>query len=280
VAARPASKDSGWDVFLAQGDGGAVRRGGRIAEDRIEAAAVTPQECGDAFRIGDRVKLDMDRLRWDPAGAHEACDGEAPLATVPSAASPFVLSDEGLALSFDALTSMCLDRRRERIVIGTRGGVLVSPWPRDTRELFTMPVPGRFVARCGDKAMEEVRRVRAMPDGTMWARFGPGREVAVSQDGAEWRPTGGTEPPPVRTQVRGCDVTVTANAVTCGQTAHKWSNDPWPFCSRRPLKGIVDFALSSDGMTLWVCTREHGLFRVLPDHLSGRPPATAKQASR
>jgi hypothetical protein len=169
----------------------------------------------------------------------------------------------GVAFSFDILRSVAAVPKWTKVALASEGGVFLCAAP--TRALDLSAEGGCTLLYGSDSLrLEGVSRVRA-PQGQLWAVHGEGR-VAV-YDGKNWRTTSDLAPWQGTDTVAG-RLIVEQNGIKIGELNFSMSNDAWGIGSR-PLEGIIEIAYHPEAKFVWLCSRDHGVFKLRLAQLAG-----------
>ncbi len=222
--------------------------------------------AADAFRRGDRVQFDVSGLTLTAQPRLAGRGGAAVSATLPRA-DPFVAQGDGVAFGFDVFTSVSVDRAGSELAVGTRRGIdLCALGEGETPDMVTRASDGVLRLGCRQRVTTDdgpdVSRLRRDGDGRLWAKVGASQVT-------ELEPAGKLEPkvsgwPGETATVHGDTLDISSVGFRLGTKEHVRSNDAWGL-GRASLAGIVDFVV--DGDTLWLATKDAGVFKVLPDRL-------------
>ncbi|MBN1138310.1 MAG: hypothetical protein JXM73_17105 [Anaerolineae bacterium] len=242
---------------------------GRFTGEKVVWQLVPFDQLGDAFRTGDQVTIDVAKMDWTSRPRY-IWDPDLPLIVSPEGYPLFASEANGVALAFDILTSLAVDRPRQQFLIGTRGGILRFFYTDDPCSMslilqahLLLP-PNRLTLTRQDL---DVERIRCAPDDRVWIKLGPPARTAVLLGGQRW-------------EVLETDWSATAGAISdvvvnldgdgfmVNNALYTESNDAWHI-GRRSLIDIVDFALDDSSETLWLSTRDNGVFKVVLDALDG-----------
>jgi hypothetical protein len=252
------------DLFSASSNGEVfgVAQGARIF--RVSSTGVSEAsaaQIGDAFDAGHAVQLKTATPAWSKISALKAWDTKAR----PTADEPgypiFHAEKEGVAFSFDLLTSIAMDTRRGQLSVGTEGGLFTCPAGVRNSPLLDLAAICQFASHNADgenhDSVLQIRRVRWTFDNKLWIRMGTAA--------AEWKDaSGGTSAGIV---VHGLSIQFLPGAVKVGDRSFLQSNDAW-WLGRRPFQEIIDASYDDVRDTLWLCDRANGLFALRLGRLS------------
>lgn len=254
--------------FLAREDPGnwwlARVAGAEIRWSRLESVEKLPE-----LRTGDQVALDVERLSWSATPRHLG-DQKVALKVSPPGYPLFATLDQKTVLAFDGLTSISASPRTGSLALGTLGGVFTVPFTRNGQAVLNLQDPqARFTFRWrpseGGAAdwLADVREVRHDLDGTLYARFAHGLEVARQARDGTW--TGAERMPEDENRGPRHRITVMGGRLLLDGRALVTSNDlPG---GRRELTDIVGKAYDPDDNALWLATRNQGIFKLVLDRL-------------
>ncbi len=256
--------------------------GGFLAEDsqgrwwaaRVQDRQITWTPRGsvndvEALRTGDRVVLDVASLVWSATPRHLGDTG-MPLEVTPSDYPLFATMGKNTVLAFDGLTSISAHPKTRTVAVGTLGGVFTAPIGERGESLLTLEAPGaQFDCRWTEPGqsptssaynlLTDVREVQHDLKGNLFARMGQSKRVARLDIDGSWTGAGGMPQDENRTPQHQVAV-VDGRLVVDGQTISN-SNDL--LSSRRPLTEIVGKAYDAEDNSLWLATRNEGLFKVV-----------------
>jgi hypothetical protein len=226
----------------------------------LQVRESSAEESWDAFYEGDSVSLELPSLRWQAAPRYDTT--RRALSVSPSDYPLTKSLDRGVAFSFDILRSVAAVPEWRKLALGTEGGVYLCNIPGETLELSA---EGGCRLSYGDESLrvESISRLRAS-QGRLMALH-DGDHVAVS-DGSHWERFSGLAPWQGVDTVAG-RMTIDTGGIRLGARTFVRSNDPWGL-GARALEGIVDLAYDPRSGSAWLCSRDHGLFKVRLDHLS------------
>lgn len=252
---------------------------GALRQGELSWEAADRAETGNSFRVGDRVVLETAALRFG-SRPRFAWDEEPAAEVVPAGYGLFLNQGGNLALAFDVLTSLALDRDGSRIALGTHGGILFGPYREGDQSLMLVESPNaalRFAASQTTLDASAVDRIRRDERGNLWIRR-QGDSTPMS-----WTPEGEEAEsrqvlPFNKIEVGACEVSVGAAALEIGGTQYFRSNDAMGL-GQRPFSEIIDLDVDRMDQTLWLCDRENGVFKVLLACRGQSPPAVGTVSS-
>lgn len=226
------------------------------------------EDASEAFRIGTNVTIDIKNLQWITETAY-LWNSSGPPAILPSNYNLFVYQPEGVALAPDIMTSLALDRKAQRLIVGTQGGVLISPYTPDGNTVLALSPPEPFLIldqfNNSSSWSPEVQRVRYDENGQLWIWFGAAGQVAKQTHEATWELMTQSWPNEFG-RVKDIVVNIGGQGFTAHGKRYRSSNDAW-WISQRSIDNIVDFAFDDKTNTLWLATQQNGVFKALPNKL-------------
>jgi len=236
-------------------------------EGQLNYTEIETGDTGEAFRVGDLVRIDVRTMNWESKSPHYVWDRRA-LEVAPQGYQLFTAARNGFTLSFDRMNSLALDAGGATLAVGTDGGLFLWPYRSGGPHLFALgQTGGQFIFNqrgrpenwvlgvtrlrhdAGGNLLMKYRpenyvarldtagRLNTRVAGDWWTHFIPSGEIRLDQEGFVVRGERYTE-----------------------------SNDAWSL-GRKKITGIVDFAFERDMGVLWIATRNQGVFKVLTNHL-------------
>jgi len=262
ILAARATPPGGILCLLKKPDGSGWVSEARLQDDAIAWAGMAAEDAFPAFRTGDTVRVEAPNLAWRAEPRYIWTD-EPPCSASPAGYPLFASSGQGAALSFDVMTTLACDSNTNTIAIGSAGGVLMRRFDNDPRLL--LPVSHPLVFNVGlDQPAVQAERVRFGPGSGLWCRFAGNRVMRLSGE-----PSWQSEPenwPSRKAVAAGRSILLTDNDLWANRKRFAASNDLL-WWKRKPLTGIVDVFPCDHTQMLWLCTRDNGLFRILPREL-------------
>ncbi len=254
--------------FLAEDTGGRWWQA-RVQERQVTWSLRDTVKGLEALRTGDRVVLDVASLMWSATPRFLDESGPA-LETTPSDYPLFATVGKKTVLAFDALTSISAHPKTNAVAVATKGGVFTGPISQRGESLLTLEAPrARFDHRweAPDQSpmsrtwnlLTDVREVRHDRVGNLYARMGKGNQVARLEMSGSW--TGVPALPQDENSQRRNQVVVQDGRLVADGRPINRSNDL--LSGRRDLADIVGKAYDAEDDSLWLATRQEGLFKVV-----------------
>jgi hypothetical protein len=225
--------------------------------------AISLDETGEAFRVGDRVEVEVAKLEWKRTAAQHIWTTQ-PLTITPRSYHLFSSRADSLTLSFDRFNSVAVDSEGKTLAVGTDGGLFLWPFYEVGNSLLSLgQTGGRFIfQRIGGTAERNPRilRLRYDTEDNLLLDYGDNPKQVVIMD-----KSGGVRLTNVDSNT---DLTVVGVLQINSQgmlVRGKWqahSNNA-RYWERQEIVDIVGYGLEPDNEILWLATQNRGVFKIL-----------------
>jgi len=257
-------------AFGASGDGHVFALAGGPRTFRVDVGRVLevpPAQTGDAFEAGYATRLNVAKLAWSKIPV-KVWDRRPRLASDPSGFPLLRFGTNGMAFSFDILTTLAMDVRSGELAIGTEGGLFMCQGRAQESAVFELARACEFTYRAVQDRRQEFlvgfQRVRVDRDGKLWARLDPG--TFWRRDGTWVRDDSGG--PFTSTNVNSLGVRFLPGGIKIAESSFNESNNAW-WLGRRTFQQIIDSSYDDSTGILWLCDRASGVFAIKLDRFSG-----------
>jgi hypothetical protein len=238
---------------------------------RVDVARVfevPPAQTGDAFDAGHAARLNVAKLAWSKIPV-KVWDRRPRLASDSSGYPLLRFGTDGVAFSFDVLSTLAMDSRSDELAIGTEGGLFTCQGGVQDSAVLELARACGFTYRTVQDRRQEFlvgfQRVRVDRDGKLWARLGPAGTFWRRDDIWVRDDSGG---PFTSANINSLGVRFLPGGIKIGESSFNESNNAW-WLGRRPFQQIIDFSYDDYSSILWLCDRASGLFAIKIDRVSG-----------
>jgi hypothetical protein len=266
IAIRATPGDNGFFGLYKSGASLSIKKG-YFETNESEWTNTNRQDTGQAFRLGESVKIDASNLNWT-ANAFYLWDRlEERKHYMIKPKNYRIFTDHqtynGKALTFDVFESLVTNKKEKKLVIGTRGGILIYPDVNLNQGNSILELSESRLNWFPKEPINRVSRVRYDNTGNLWVKFDPAKMAQFKEGNWIFHRVG--DWPIEYINARGYVINVDGDDFEFHDKKYLKSNDGWTITGQKNLSNIVDFTFDNKINTLWICSRDSGIFKVTTD---------------